>query len=493
MVGAFGLAIDVDERHRQIDERNRLVDVERRERRRAEFLAGVHDVLALSVDTDEIVDRVTASIIPQLADWCSIVVSADRPPGRPLIRVAHHDPAMVEWAHQVERDYPYDPNARWGTANVIRTGQREFVERVDPRVFDVPGGDVLRQAGVGSVVTVALVGAVGTLGALQLIRGPNVPGFTPDDLDFVDELAIRVGSALNTAVLFERQARSRAALDTLEKVSGRIASMATQQDVMRAALAHGAQGVDARAGTIFLIDGDNECVARETVGAPPAHDSDAELGAALVALRDEAVTTRQIPGLGTVVGVPMQIMNRTIGSIVLIVPDEHLLVPEELSMLVTLGSRCAGALERASLYERERTVALALQHRLLSVLPSTPPWLQAAARYVPATALDIGGDWFQILDAGNGRIAAVVGDAVGHGVSAAAAMGQLRASIATAVANDPTPGRTLAAADLFARRARTPWARPSDRSCSTRPVAATSPVPDSHRRCSRESAVASNS
>jgi serine phosphatase RsbU (regulator of sigma subunit) len=31
-------------------------------------------------------------------------------------------------------------------------------------------------------------------------------------------------------------------------------------------------------------------------------------------------------------------------------------------------------------------------------------------------------------------------------------MGQLRASIATAVANDPTPGRTLTAADLFARR-----------------------------------------
>ena len=51
-----------------------------------------------------------------------------------------------------------------------------------------------------------------------------------------------------------------------------------------------------------------------------------------------------------------------------------------------------------------------------------------------------------------GRIAAIVGDAVGHGVASAAAMGQLRASIMTAVANDPTPGRTLTAADLFARR-----------------------------------------
>ena len=451
-LGAFGLAIDVDERHRQVDERNRLLAVERRERRRVEFLTGVHDVLALSIDTDEIVDRVTTSIIPQWADWCSIVVSADRPSSRPLIRVAHRDPAMVEWARKVEHDYPYDPNAPWGAANVIRTGTREFVERVDPRIFEFAGGDVLREAGVGSLVTVPLVGAVGTLGAMQLIRGPETPAFTTDDLDFVDELATRVGSALNTAVLFERQARGRGALDTLERVSGSIASLANRQDVIRAALVHGSRGVGALAGTIFLIDDDGDPVSRQTVGAPNAHDADAELDAARDAIRDEALTTRQVPELGTVIGVPMRIMNRTTGSIVLIVPNDHLLAPEELSMLVTLGSRCAGALERASLYERERTVALALQHRLLSVLPSTPAWLDAAARYVPATALDIGGDWFQILDAGDGRIAAVVGDAVGHGVTAAAAMGQLRASIATAVANDPAPGQTLAAADLFARR-----------------------------------------
>jgi serine phosphatase RsbU (regulator of sigma subunit) len=47
-------------------------------------------------------------------------------------------------------------------------------------------------------------------------------------------------------------------------------------------------------------------------------------------------------------------------------------------------------------------------------------------------------------------VAAVVGDAVGHGLAAAAAMGQLRASIATAVANDAEPNHAIAAVDLFA-------------------------------------------
>ena len=92
VIGAFGLAMDVDDRHRQIDERNRLVELERRQRQRVEFIASVHDVLALSVDTDEIVGRITTSVVPDVAEWCSIVVSMDRPPQRPLIRVAHRDP-----------------------------------------------------------------------------------------------------------------------------------------------------------------------------------------------------------------------------------------------------------------------------------------------------------------------------------------------------------------------------------------------------------------
>ena len=73
-----------------------------------------------------------------------------------------------------------------------------------------------------------------------------------------------------------------------------------------------------------------------------------------------------------------------------------------------------------------------------------------AASYVPATGLEIGGDWFQLLDAGDGRLAAIVGDAVGHGLASAAAMGQLRASFATAVSIDPDPITALASVDKFA-------------------------------------------
>jgi serine phosphatase RsbU (regulator of sigma subunit) len=102
------------------------------------------------------------------------------------------------------------------------------------------------------------------------------------------------------------------------------------------------------------------------------------------------------------------------------------------------------------LYERDRDIALTFQHRLMPALPRIPEWIDVAAGYRPASGMAIGGDWYQVLDAGGGRIAAVVGDAVGHGLVAAAAMGQLRASIATAVANDAEPNHAIAAVDLFA-------------------------------------------
>ena len=65
-----------------------------------------------------------------------------------------------------------------------------------------------------------------------------------------------------------------------------------------------------------------------------------------------------------------------------------------------------------------------------SVLPASLPRIegaQLAARYLPGTAeLDVGGDWFDAIPLADGRLGLVVGDVVGKGVEAAAAMAQLR-------------------------------------------------------------------
>ncbi len=271
-LGAFGLAIDVDERHREIEERTRLLGLERRQRERVEYLAKVNDVLAYSFDAAEIVHRVTEAVVPELAEWCSIVIAIDRRRDRPSITVAHRDPAKVKWAEQVLRDHPYDPDARFGAAQVIRTGRREVIPRVDPVVFSLPGGDVLREVGLSSVITVPVTGALGTLGAMQLIRGDDRPSFDTAEIELIDELAGRLGAALNSAVLFDRQTRSRAALDTLQRVSGRIASAATTTRVGQEVLTHGAAGIAADGAALLLVDDDAELSVREASGIPAVAD-----------------------------------------------------------------------------------------------------------------------------------------------------------------------------------------------------------------------------
>src|SRR4051812_20970888 len=78
-------------------------------------------------------------------------------------------------------------------------------------------------------------------------------------------------------------------------------------------------------------------------------------------------------------------------------------------------------------HEREHRIAETLQR---SLLPERLPPIEGvalAARYLPgARGAAIGGDWYDVLERPDGRVALVVGDVAGHGLRAAASMGQLR-------------------------------------------------------------------
>ena len=84
-----------------------------------------------------------------------------------------------------------------------------------------------------------------------------------------------------------------------------------------------------------------------------------------------------------------------------------------------------GQLEES--YLREHRIAETLQRSLLPERLPRLEGLELAARYLPAVrGAAIGGDWYDALERPDGRVALVVGDVVGHGLRAAAAMGQLR-------------------------------------------------------------------
>ncbi|WP_336708109.1 SpoIIE family protein phosphatase [Oerskovia sp. USHLN155] len=82
---------------------------------------------------------------------------------------------------------------------------------------------------------------------------------------------------------------------------------------------------------------------------------------------------------------------------------------------------------------RDVRAAEALQRSLLPAsLPDTPGWT-VTARYEPAGGGFVGGDWYDALRLPSGALGLVVGDVTGHGLQAAASMGQLRNTLRAAL------------------------------------------------------------
>jgi serine phosphatase RsbU (regulator of sigma subunit)/GAF domain-containing protein/anti-sigma regulatory factor (Ser/Thr protein kinase) len=128
---------------------------------------------------------------------------------------------------------------------------------------------------------------------------------------------------------------------------------------------------------------------------------------------------------------------------------------EDQTLLTVLAGRLGQGLQRVHKVDKQRETALALQHAILG--PAQLP-VGFAARYQAASRpLQVGGDWYDIVDLEDGRIALIVGDCVGHGLAAATVMGQVRSACRALLFGDPTPGAALKGMDRFA--AQLPGAR----------------------------------
>jgi len=116
------------------------------------------------------------------------------------------------------------------------------------------------------------------------------------------------------------------------------------------------------------------------------------------------------------------------------------------------------AQQRVQDAEDAREVVAELQRALLPTALPVLPQVRIAARYLVAGhEQTAGGDWFDAIPLGGGSVALVVGDVVGHGLEASAAMGQMRAVLAELLAAEPDLARVLERADAYA--ARTPALR----------------------------------
>jgi len=115
---------------------------------------------------------------------------------------------------------------------------------------------------------------------------------------------------------------------------------------------------------------------------------------------------------------------------------------------VTQRTRAQEALLAREAEERE--IAVGLQRALLPGKLVAPPGISVAAQYEAASAaLEVGGDWYDVVPLPDGRVGVTVGDVVGHGLAAAAVMGQLRTALAALAPHSESPGDLLTRLDAF--------------------------------------------
>ena len=146
------------------------------------------------------------------------------------------------------------------------------------------------------------------------------------------------------------------------------------------------------------------------------------------AATDEAhlVTLRSLD-LVSVMTVPLSARDRNLGAMTFASSDpERIYDQDDLELAADLGRRAGQALETARLYQREHETALTLQRALLPQTLPEIPGVEFAVRYLPAEAgLEVGGDWYDVLQPSADRVDLVIGDVAGRGVRAAAVMGRL--------------------------------------------------------------------
>jgi serine phosphatase RsbU (regulator of sigma subunit) len=102
------------------------------------------------------------------------------------------------------------------------------------------------------------------------------------------------------------------------------------------------------------------------------------------------------------------------------------------------------AAENRRLYAEQRGIAQTLQHALLPDRLPQMPGVETSARYEAGEhGVDIGGDWYDALDLGDGRLLLVVGDVAGRGLHAATTMALLRYAIHAYAAQHDDPAAIL--------------------------------------------------
>jgi len=134
-------------------------------------------------------------------------------------------------------------------------------------------------------------------------------------------------------------------------------------------------------------------------------------------------------GIRSMLGVPLQAGGHVIGVMHIGTLALREFEEDDVTLLQLAADRAALAIDDARISEMRAVTAIMQRTLLPETLPDIPG-LRFSAKYLPAgTGVKIGGDWYDVFQLNDGRLAFVVGDVVGRGILAASVMAEIRTAL----------------------------------------------------------------
>lgn len=230
----------------------------------------------------------------------------------------------------------------------------------------------------------------------------------------------------------------------LERLTDAALANLSLDDLLNELLGHVCELLSADAASILLLDEERQVLevkAQRGLGDHPGSRVTIPVGSGfagrIVAERRsividdvaqaEVLTPTLRERVKSLLGVPLLADDRIIGVMQVGTTEPRQFTAEDTVVLQLASDRAGRAIERARRFQQEHETAVTLQRSLLPDRLPDLPGIALAARYLPGAAgTEVGGDWYDVIPLGDGRVGIAMGDVVGRGIPAASLMGQLR-------------------------------------------------------------------
>ncbi|WP_424760940.1 SpoIIE family protein phosphatase [Mycobacterium sp.] len=298
--------------------------------------------------------------------------------------------------------------------------------------------------GERSAIVMPLIADEAVLGVIAVARSSRQPAFGSDYLELVSDFARHAAIALALTASREHALNQQLAqADTVDE-----AVWAAAEELRRLWRARRVLAV-----TFPAHSSATQTASRApdlvSVGEPAQWENmSSETRQMLTSLRDGDLLAPNATRAGTA-GIALQHPEGVL-VVWIQLAEKRPFTLEDQTLLTVLAGRLGQGLQRVHQVDQQRETALALQHAILG--PAHLPRGFAVRYQAASRPLQVGGDWYDVVDLQDGRIALIVGDCVGHGLPAATVMGQLRSACRALLLDHPSPRAALCGLDRFAAR-----------------------------------------